>query len=495
MKISRVPLVTLFFLLALGSALAGDYHDWAPTPPMGWNSWDCFGTTVTEDQTKAQTDVMAEKLKSHGWQYIVVDIQWYQPTATGHDYVKDAKLTMDEFSRLVPAPEKFPTAGEGRGFKELAAYVHGKGLKFGIHMMRGIPRQAVRQNTAIKGTSLHAPDIADTNSICRWNTDMYGVDMRKPGAQDYYDSLMELVASWDVDFIKVDDLSRPYHQAEIEAIRKAIDKTGRPIVFSTSPGETPLAAGPNVNHNANMWRISDDFWDNWRLLLAQFKRLNDWTPYRIPGAWPDADMLPLGIVRFKEKTHFTRQEQVTMMSLWSIARSPLILGCDLTQMDDATLALITNDEVLAVNQHSKNNRQLFRTEEGLVAWIADAPNGGDKYVALLQHAQQPAGCGVRHRVGVRDLRRFRPSERGESSRSLGKKGPRQFRDGIFHRSPPSRSPPFPLPPISLKLRGTLRCGGPAAKLLCISRPERPEEQSPRLSAAMPWVCDPEIPAL
>src|SRR6185312_1721457 len=179
---------------------------WAPTPPMGWNSWDCFGTTVTEAQTKAQADVMAEKLKSHGWQYIVVDIQWYQPTATGHDYVKDAKLTMDEFSRLVPAPEKFPSAGEGRGFKELAAYIHGKGLKFGIHMMRGIPRQAVRQNTAIKSGSLHASDIADTNSTCRWNTDMYGVDMKKPGAQDYYDSLMELVASWGVDFIKVDDL-------------------------------------------------------------------------------------------------------------------------------------------------------------------------------------------------------------------------------------------------------------------------------------------------
>ncbi len=382
-KTSRVHLATFFLLLTAGSTMAAGYHDWALTPPMGWNSWDCFGTTITEEQTKAQADVMAEKLKSHGWQYIVVDIQWYQPTATGHDYVKDAKLTMDEFSRLVPAPEKFPSAAGGRGFKDLADYVHSKGIKFGIHMMRGIPRQAVRQNTAIKGASLHASDIADTNSICRWNTDMYGVDMKKPGAQDYYDSLMELVASWDVDFIKVDDLSRPYHQAEIEAIRKAIDKTGRPIVFSTSPGETPLAAGANIMQNANMWRISDDFWDNWRLLLAQFKRLNDWTPHRVTGAWPDADMLPLGIVRFTEKTHFTREEQVTMLSLWSIARSPLILGCDLTKLDGPTLALITNDEVLAINQHSKNNRQLFRTDDGIVAWIAEAPSGSEKYIAVF----------------------------------------------------------------------------------------------------------------
>jgi alpha-galactosidase len=302
---------------------AANYHVYASTPPMGWNSWNCFGTTVTEMQTKQQADFMAEKLKAHGWQYIVVDIQWYQPTAKGHDYEKGAKLALDEFSRLIPAPEKFPSAIDGQGFKPLADYIHGKGLKFGIHMMRGISRQAVRQNTPIKGTPYHAADIADTNSLCEWNPDMFGVDMSRTSAQAYYDSLMELVASWGVDFIKLDDLSRPYHRAEIEAIRRAIDKTGRPMVFSASPGETPLAAGTNVNQNANMWRISDDFWDQWPALLEQFKRLHDWTPYRINGAWPDADMLPLGIIDFNRKTRFTADEQFTLMTLWSIARSPL----------------------------------------------------------------------------------------------------------------------------------------------------------------------------
>ena len=136
---------------------------------MGWNSWDCFGTTVTEQQTKEQTDFMAEKLKSHDWQYIVVDIQWYQPSAQGHDYVKGAKLTMDEFSRLIPAPEKFPSSADGKGFKPLADYVHSKGLKFGIHMMRGISRQAVEQNTPIKGTTARAADIVDRKSTCSWN--------------------------------------------------------------------------------------------------------------------------------------------------------------------------------------------------------------------------------------------------------------------------------------------------------------------------------------
>lgn len=360
-----------------------DYHSWAATPPMGWNSWDCFGTQVTESEAKQQADYMAANLKKHGWEYFVVDIQWYEQNSKGYDYAKDAVLTMDEYSRLMPAPKKFPSAVNGKGFKPLADYVHAKGLKFGIHMMRGIPRQAVKQNTPIKGTTARAADIADVNSTCGWNPDMYGVDMTKPGAQEYYNSIMEMVASWGVDFIKVDDLSRPYHQPEVEAIRKAIDKTGRKIVFSTSPGETPLSAGPSVNQNANMWRVSDDFWDNWKALYDQFKRLHDWTPYRITGAYPDADMLPLGMLQLGRKTNFTTEEQFTLMTLWSIARSPLMHGGDMTKTDSLTLALLTNDEVLAVNQHSANNRQLFRTEEGSIAWVADVPGSKDKYLALF----------------------------------------------------------------------------------------------------------------
>ena len=246
------PLVMSFvlpagpLLAADPAAAAADYHAWASTPPMGWNSWDCFGTTVTEQQTKQQTDFMAEKLKSHGWRYIVVDIQWYQPTATGHDYKPGAKLAMDEFSRLVPAPEKFPSAANGQGFKPLADYVHSKGLKFGIHMMRGISRQAVQQNTPIKDTTYHAADIANTKSACPWNPDMYGVDMSKPGAQTYYDSLLALVAGWGVDFIKADDMSylasyqravpdsAEYAAGEIAALHKAIRSSGRSIVRASS---------------------------------------------------------------------------------------------------------------------------------------------------------------------------------------------------------------------------------------------------------------------
>ncbi len=357
---------------------------------MGWNSWDGFATTVTEAQTRAQAEVMNTKLAAHGWHLITVDIQWYEPKATGFDYRPGAQLEMDAFGRLVPATNKFPSAVAGAGFKPLADYVHSLGLQFGLHLMRGIPRQAVAAQTPILGTSYTAADIADTNSLCPWNSDMYGVDMTKPGAQEYYNSVFELMASWGLDFIKVDDLSRPYHAAEIAAIRTAIDRTGRAIVFSTSPGATPVSAGEHVSTHANMWRISDDFWDKWSLLREQFDRLRNWTPYRGPGHFPDADMLPVGVLQMgRSKTKFTADEQYTLLTLWSIARSPLILGADLTRLDDFTLALITNDEVLAVDQASTANHELFH-RDGIYAWLADVPGSPDKYLALFNTKNRPA---------------------------------------------------------------------------------------------------------
>ncbi|RYD42112.1 MAG: glycoside hydrolase family 27 protein, partial [Verrucomicrobiaceae bacterium] len=381
-------LLPFFCLSLLPLPAQPAFHAWAERPVMGWNSWDFYGTSINEAKTRAQADYMAANLLPHGWNLITVDIQWYEPNATGFNYTANAPLVMDAWGRLVPATNRFPSAVDGAGFKPLADYVHSKGLKFGIHMMRGIPRQAWQQNLPVKGTSYFARDIADPASTCSWNPDMYGVDMSKPGAQAYYDSIMELVASWEVDFVKIDDLSRPYHQKEIEAIRKAIDKTGRPIVLSTSPGETPVDQGAHVMNHANQWRVSDDFWDNWSALYDQFKRLHDWTPYRGPGHFPDADMLPLGKIQGGNNTssgrftNFTVNEQYTLMTLWSIARSPLIHGGDMTQMDASTLSLLTNDEVIAVNQHSTHNRQLFRSGDR-VAWVADAENSTDKYLAVF----------------------------------------------------------------------------------------------------------------
>ena len=368
---------------------------------MGWNSWDCFATTVTEAQTKAQADFMAEKMARFGWTYITVDIQWYEPAATGYDYRKGAPLILDPWGRLLPATNRFPSAANGAGFKPLADYIHGKGLKFGVHLMRGVPRQAVADNTPILGTPFHAADIADRTRVCPWNTDMFGVDMSKPGAQEYYNSVFALLAGWGVDFVKVDDLSRPYdaNLAEVEAVRRAIDQAGRPMVLSLSPGETPLAVGRHVAAHANLWRISDDFWDNWNELLKQFERLRNWVPFAGPGHFPDADMLPLGKIRFGKDTNFTHDEQITLLTLWCVARSPLIHGGDLTLTDDFTLSLLTNPEIIAVNQDSTGNHELFH-HDGLVAWIADVPGTAEKYVALFNTGDtKPQAV----RVAVKDL--------------------------------------------------------------------------------------------
>ena len=185
----------LLALTVLGAESSRVFLSWAETPPMGWNSWDCFATTVTEAQVKAQADYMAEHLLRYGWQYIVVDIQWYEPKATGFDYRKNAELVMDGQGRLWPATNRFPSAVNGAGFKPLADYVHAKGLKFGVHLLRGIPRQAVARNTRVGETAFHARDIADTNSTCPWNGDMFGVDMKRATAQEYYDSVIELLSS------------------------------------------------------------------------------------------------------------------------------------------------------------------------------------------------------------------------------------------------------------------------------------------------------------
>ena len=369
----------------------------APTPPMGWNSWNSFATTITEAQARETAAIMREKLLPFGYDIFTVDIQWYEPDASSYTYNAAPVPAMDGYGRLIPAPNRFPSSADGSGFTKLAADVHAMGMKFGIHLMRGIPRLAVKQNLPILGTGYRAADIADTASICPWNPDMYGVDMSKPGAQAYYDSVFALYAAWGVDFVKMDDMSRPYdaHAPEIEAAHRAIGATGRPIVLSLSPGETPVIRGPHVRRHAQMWRISDDFWDEWSMLEAQFTRLENWTPYRGPGSWPDADMLPLGRLALgKRDTKFTPDEQRTLMTLWSIARSPLIMGGDLRYLDAPTLALLTNRAVLAVNQASTDNQPHF-VEDGARIWSAK-PEGapGDRYLALFNTTDKRLEVGI-----------------------------------------------------------------------------------------------------
>ena len=360
----------------------------AGTPPMGWNSWDCYGAAVTEEAVRRNADYMAKHLKAYGWEIVVVDIQWYQPTAVNHQYEPFSALCMDEYGRLLPAENRFPSAANGKGFKPLADYVHSLGLKFGIHIMRGLPRMAAHRRLPIAGSESFCHQAANPNSICAWNPDMYGLRCDEPAAKAYYDSIFSLYASWSVDFVKCDDIAReyPHCEREIELISDAARACGREIVLSLSPGPAPVERAEHLKRYANMWRITDDFWDDWKLLRAMFERAEKWCIHAAPGHWPDADMLPVGALRqcddASEWTRFTEAEQRTMMTLWCMMRSPLMIGAEMSKNDEFTLSLLTNADVLAIGKESFCAHPLHTTQEKCV-WIAPRQDGAGIYAALF----------------------------------------------------------------------------------------------------------------
>ncbi|MEO7099388.1 MAG: glycoside hydrolase family 27 protein [Luteolibacter sp.] len=373
--------------LTLNAAADPAFWKSASTPPMGWNSYDAWGGSVTEAEVLANASYMKEHLLSHGWKYVVIDFRWYDSVSSynDRDLTKErlgAKLFADEFGRMLPAADRFPSAADGKGFKPLADQIHAMGLKFGFHMMRGIPRQAVNAKTPIEGSRFTAADAGDPKNICGWCPDMFGVSNNEAG-QAWYDSCFRLWASWGLDFVKVDDLSIPYSAHEIEMIHKAIDKCGRPIVFSTSPGPAEPSRADHLSQNANMWRISGDFWDRWEDLDRAFDLLGKWQRVGGPGHWPDADMIPFGHIGIKctiagkdRQSRFTKDEQVTLMSLWALAPSPLMLGNNLPDTDEWTLSLLTNDDVLAVDQDTLGipARRVMQTK-GTEIWVKPLKNG------------------------------------------------------------------------------------------------------------------------
>ena len=393
-------------LVVLGGPciLHGQQDVVAATPPMGWNSWDAYGLTITEDQFRANAKVLAEKLKPFGWEYAVIDEGWFLKNPLDRPKPELLQYEIDGNGRYIPVPSRFASAvnakGVNEGFKKLGSDIHGMGLKFGIHIVRGIPRVAVAANLPVEGSAFHAVDVADKSDVCPWDPTNWGVRNDAAG-QAWYDSLLTQYAGWGVDLIKVDCISdHPYKIDEIRMIRRAIDKatakTGRAMVLSLSPGPTALEHAAEVGAEAQMWRISDDFWDYWQSatqkeypqsLVRQFDNLAAWAKYTRPGNWPDADMLPLGELRpvpgegKPRSTRLTATEQRTLLTLWSMARSPLVLGANLTLLDAATLKLLTNKDVIAIDQHSNGGREAGR-EGSAVAWTAHG-EGGTEYLALF----------------------------------------------------------------------------------------------------------------
>lgn len=399
-----------FFLAVFAAWLAVTLSSWSArqdmslmvqTPPMGWNSWDAWGMTIDEAQFRSTVTWFQNNLQRFSWQYVVIDEGWFaqhpENTAGQRDY------TLSDDGRYLPAINRYPSAANGKGFRPLADWVHSLGLKFGIHIIRGIPREAVARNLRIAGSHFTAAEAADTADTCEWNSDNYGVRNNKAG-QAWYDSLAELYAKWGVDFLKVDCIARPWKADEIHMMQRALAGSGRPIVLSLSPGPTPPAAADDAIHSAQLWRISDDVWDLWskppdapqfpQAVRNQFPLVAHWEPYSGAGHWPDADMLPIGYLGphpgwgEPRPTRLTHDEVRTLMTLWSIARSPLFIGANLLRMDAFTESILTNPDVIAVDQYSENNHPVIQNDK-TVLWMASAPQHSGDYVAVFNLSDAP----------------------------------------------------------------------------------------------------------
>jgi alpha-galactosidase len=246
---------------------------------------------------------------------------------------------------------------------------------------------------------------------------MYGLDMSQPGAQAYYDSLIALYAEWGVDYIKADDMLWPYHDAEIEGLHRALQGANRPILLSLSPGVNMTTDyADHLKQNCELFRISGDFWDRWEDLKNQFELCKRWSAYSGPGCWADADMLPLGRIGIRAERGIDRQsllthdEQITLMTLWAINRSPLMFGGDLPSNDAFTLNLLTNDEVLKVLLASGDNAELFRHGDQIV-WSAKSLDSDDLYLAWFNIGEESnapievdlLALGKGHAYAIRDL--------------------------------------------------------------------------------------------
>lgn len=382
------------------------FRTWAQTPPMGWNSWDCYYSSVTEKEVMQNARYMVDNnLVQHGWEYVVVDIRWYcnHPSLGAGNYNQKGTqdYVLDEFGRYLPSPSRFPSAmvnGRNEGFKAMADKLHEMGLKFGIHIMRGVPKSVVGSAYKLKGSE-NTPWTSvyqNTTPPCTWLKDNLLVRNNEYG-QLYYNSIMDLYAEWGVDFIKVDDISRPFYTDEIKMIRRAIDQTGRPIVLSLSPGKTQYAYAEQCLGNANMWRMMDDLWDNWSHVDAVFAEADAWSQHYRPGNYADCDMLPLGQISMTVSdpgyaaadkgrwTNLTHDEQYTMMTLWGICHSPLFFGGEMTRNDDFTLSLLTNEEYHRMHKYGTKAHQVLNDpDNGHVAWTSLDPATGNRYLALFQ---------------------------------------------------------------------------------------------------------------
>ncbi|XP_075659143.1 alpha-galactosidase-like [Castanea sativa] len=358
---------------------------YASSPPRGWNSYDSFSWTISEKEFLDSAQFISDRLLSSGYEYVVVDYLWYRRKVEGANKDSSGFDVIDEWGRMVPDPDRWPSSRDGKGFTEVAKKVHDMGLKFGIHVRRGISTQAVNANTLILDTKTGeafgegrkkwtAQDIGIKERPCSWMPHGFvSVNTTARAGAAFLRSLYTQYAEWGVDLVKHDCVfGADLDVGEISVVSEVLKQLDHPILYSLSPGTgaTPAMA-KDVSGLVNMYRITGDDWDSWENLASHFDVSRDFAAANMIGAtglkgksWPDLDMLPLGWLTDPESnegphrtTNLTPDEQKSQVTLWSMAKSPLMFGGDVRSLDNATYDLITNEIVLEINSFSSNNME------------------------------------------------------------------------------------------------------------------------------------------
>ena len=403
----------------LGKRFAQYYVNYtvAEKPPLGWNSFDSYGVYLHEKAAYKNLEAFDKLLKPFGYEYFVIDAGWFGEfklkSGTIYPSEKHAlNLSFDENGLLQPSKTYFPN-----GIKPIADRCHELGIKFGIHLMRGIPRAAVKQNLRIKNSKYTASQVADTTSICSWNHQNYGINMDHPGGQEFYNSLVNQMADWGVDFLKYDDIV-PFPK-EVAGVVKAIEQSGRPIVLSLSPGGKIKESALPFFKQANMLRVTHDIWDEEKGLNQCFDAWKKWQGKEEPGFWVDMDMIPFGQLQLmspkpkslsgkesqnelKDKinsgeltnvellagkgwtrwSEFTTDQKYTFITLRALSASPLMMGGNLPNLDKLSHELITNPDVLECNQNGVMGA-LVLEKDGIEVWKTEEKESENGWIGIF----------------------------------------------------------------------------------------------------------------
>jgi Alpha galactosidase A/Alpha galactosidase C-terminal beta sandwich domain len=362
-------------------------HGLESTPVLGWSSWSFLREHPTAEKLEAQARALADSgLEKIGYKYVNLDDFWYQcPGSQGPN--------VDPYGRWVTDSSRFPAQGDTNGIKVVADYIHSLGMKFGIYVTPGISRQAVSKNTPIQGTPYTAlqiaePSVTENNYNCKGMT---GINYSKPGAQEYIDSWVEMLAAWGVDYIKIDGIKNS-NAADVEAWSKAIRRSGRPIVLDVTQGSFTQVLAPTLRKYADQWEFAPDVecygcekggssypLTSWKDIEKRFSYVAGWQPYSGSGRFNDYDSIEIGNGSNDGLTPIERQ---TQLSLWALGSAPLILGVDLANLDPRDLQeYLKNTVVLAVDQDSIAAKRVVHTGNQQV--FAKMEPNGDAIVGLF----------------------------------------------------------------------------------------------------------------